>query len=152
MGNVIYAPITNQAIAADATCDWFSVIGTSAVKLRLLAFELTSAAIVAAAVKATLHHATSSGTGGTALVEQQADDSITTAILGVARANDFTTQAGDGGMIAGYEWEQLGPLSRTWTPEMAPISAVTNGFAMTAVSAIAMTVSGFICWEEIIVA
>ena len=149
---IFYAPFTQEAIGADATNDWWSILGTSAVRVRLLGWEITSSAIAAAAVAANLQFITAQGTGGTDPgLEQNADDSKTTASLVTMRFNDITTQGTGGGILHGYEWEQLGPLGHIYTPEMAPISAAGNGFALTAVSAVAFTMSGFVCWEEIYV-
>lgn len=149
---IFYAPFTQESISADASNDWWSILATSAVRVRLLGWEITSATTTATAVQANLQFITTQGTGGTDPgLEQNADDAKTTASLVTMHFNDVTTQGSGGGIIAGYEWEQLGPLGHIYTPEMAPISAASNGFALTAVSAVAFTMSGFVCWEEIYV-
>ena len=74
MGRIVYAPWTD-VIDSDATLDIWNVIGTSAIRMRLLGFEVTSNAVAATLTTLTLGFATDNGTGGTATTEQNADDS-----------------------------------------------------------------------------
>ncbi len=149
-GRIVYAPIVAAAIGADATIDVWNLLGTSAIRIRLLGFELTSAAVAAALTTLTLGFVSTAGTGGSAVTEQHADDAKTTTILG-ALVTDVETPGTDAGRFMGFQWEQLGPVGHIWTPEMAPICAAAEGFSLVQTTAIAMTVSGFVCWEEIYV-
>ena len=149
-GRIVYAPIAGASMGADATLDVWNVIGTSAIRIRLLGFEVTSDSIVAALTTLTLGFASTVGTGGSALTEQHADDAKTTTILGAA-ATDAETPGTDAGRIMGWQWEQLGPIGHIFTPEMAPISAAAEGFSLVQTTADAWVASGWICWEEIYV-
>ncbi len=149
-GRIVYAPIVAASIGADATIDVWNLLGTSAIRIRLLGFELTSAAIAAALTTLTLGFVSTAGTGGSAVTEQHADDAKSTTILG-ALVTDVETPGTDAGRFMGWQWEQLGPVGHIWTPEMAPICAAAEGFSLVQTTAIAMTVSGFVCWEEIYV-
>ena len=125
-GRVVYAPIAGASMGADATLDVWNVIGSSAIRIRLLGFEVTSDSIVAALTTLTLGFASTVGTGGSPLTEQHADDAKTTTLLGAA-VTDAETPGTDAGRIMGWQWEQLGPIGHIFTPEMAPISAVGTG-------------------------
>ncbi len=149
-GRIVYAPIVAAAIGADATIDVWNLMGTSAIRIRLLGFELTSAAIAAALTSLTLGFVSTAGTGGSAVTEQHSDDAKSTTILG-ALVTDVETPGTDAGRFMGFQWEQLGPVGHIWTPEMAPICVAAEGFSLVQTTAIAMTVSGFVCWEEIYV-
>jgi len=149
-GRIVYAPIAGAAIGADATIDVWNLLGTSAIRIRLLGFELTSAAVAAALTTLTLGFVSTAGTGGSAVTEQHADDAKTTTILG-ALVTDVETPGTDAGRFMGWQWEQLGPVGHIWTPEMAPVCAAAEGFSLVQTTAIALTVSGFVCWEEIYV-
>ncbi len=149
-GRIVYAPISGASIGADATIDVWNLLGTSAIRIRLLGFELTSAAVAAALTTLTLGFVSTAGTGGSAVTEQHADDAKTTTLLG-ALVTDVETPGTDAGRFMGWQWEQLGPVGHIWTPEMAPICAAAEGFSLVQTTAIAMTVSGFVCWEEIYV-
>ncbi len=149
-GRVVYAPIVAASIGADATIDVWNLMGTSAIRMRLLGFELTSAAVAAALTTLTLGFASTAGTGGTGVTGQHADDAKTTTLLG-SLVTDVETPGTDAGRFMGFQWEQLGPIGHIWTPEMAPLCAAAEGFSLVQTTTIAMTVSGFVCWEEIYV-
>ena len=149
-GRVVYAPIVAASIGADATIDVWNLMGTSAIRMRLLGFELTSAAVAAALTTLTLGFASTAGTGGTGVTGQHADDAKTTTLLG-SLVTDVETPGTDAGRFMGFQWEQLGPVGHIWTPEMAPLCAAAEGFSLVQTTTIAMTVSGFVCWEEIYV-
>ncbi len=150
-GRIVYKPFAGVAIGADATIDVWNLLGSSAIRIRLLGFELTSAAVAAALTTLTLGFVSTVGTGGTDLNdEQHADDAKSTTILG-SLITDVETPGTDAGRLMGFQWEQLGPVGHIFTPEMAPICAAAEGFSLVQTTAIAMTVSGFVCWEEIYV-
>ena len=83
-GRVVYAPILGATIPSDATSDVFNIIGTSAIRIRMLGFEITSNAVVATLTTLSFGFASTVGTTGTALTEQHADDAKTTTLLGVS--------------------------------------------------------------------
>ena len=149
-GRVVYGPITGVTVGATQPDDVWNLIGTSAIKIRLLGFELTSAAVAAALTTLTLGFVSTVGTGGTVVTEQHADDSKTTTILG-ALLTDVETPGTDAGRFMGFQWEQLGPVGHIFTPEMAPVCKASEGFSLVATTSLALVVSGFVCWEEIYV-
>ena len=57
----------------------------------------------------------------------------------------------DAGRFMGFQWEKLGPVGHIFTPKMAPICKAAEGFSLVQTTALAMTVSGFVCWEELTV-
>ena len=148
-GRVVYGPITGVSVGATQPDDVWNLIGTSAIRIRLLGFELTSAAVAAALTTLTLGFVSTVGTGGTGVTEQNADDARTGG-LG-ALLTDVETPGTDAGRFMGFQWEQLGPVGHIFTPEMAPICAASEGFSLVATTSLALVVSGFVCWEEILV-
>jgi len=149
-GRIVYAPLAGVSVGATQPDDVWNLMGTSAIRIRLLGFELTSAAVAAALTTLTLGFVSTAGTGGSAVTEQHGDDAKTTTILG-ALVTDVETPGTDAGRFMGWQWEQLGPVGHIFTPEMAPICAAAEGFSLVATTSLAMTVSGFVCWEEIYV-
>lgn len=148
MGRIVYAQL-DIALGSDATQDIWNLLATSAVQVRMHGWELTSAALTAALMDINFHRVSSVGTGGTTVTEALADEA------GSPKLADLVTDAeGPGAPIAAgdfmsYQWEQLGPVGHVWTPEMRPISKVSEGFAVTCNTAIAATLSGWVCWEEL---
>lgn len=147
MGRIVYAQL-DITLSSDATQDIWNLIATSAIQIKLHGWELTSAAVTAALMDINLHRISSVGTGGSAVTEALADETGSP-ILG----NMITDVEAPGtpispGALMSYQWEQLGPVGHVWTPEMRPISKVSQGFALTCNTAIAATLSGWVCWEE----
>ena len=149
-GRIIYAPIMGATIPADATSDVFNVIGTSAIRIRMHGWEITSDAVAATLTTLTFGFASTVGSTGSALVEQHAEDGRTTTILGVA-VSDADGVGTDAGRIMGYQWEQLGPVGHIWTPEMRPLSVAAEGFSLQLTTAAGFACSGWLCWEEVYV-
>lgn len=149
-GRIVYAPILGATIPSDATSDVWNIVGTSAIRCRLLGFEITSNAVAATLTTLSLGFCSTVGTTGSALTEQHGDDAKTTAILaaGVSDADGVGT---DAGRLMGWQWEQLGPIGHIFTPEMAPICAAAEGFSLQQTTAATWTCSGWVCWEEIYV-
>lgn len=147
MGRVVYQELKALSVPADATCDVWSLVAASTNKVKLLGWELSSNATTAAIIDVNLHRVTAVGSGGSAATEEKADEDDGAITAGVRTLD--TTPGADGGGLQGYQWEQLGPLGHVYTPEMAPISEVSEGFALTWNTATAATCSGWICWEEI---
>ncbi len=147
---IVYAPITGVSVGTTQPDDVWNLLATSAVRLRLLGFELTSAAVAAALTTLTLGFVSTIGTGGTPVVEQDADDAKTTTNLGTL-VTDVETPGTDAGRFMAWQWEQLGPVGHVWTPEMAPICNLSEGFSLVATTSLALVVSGYVCWEEIYV-
>ena len=147
MGRMVQAPLNSITIGADATQDLWSLMAASTNKLILHGWEITSDAIAATLLEVTLLRITAGGSGGTALTEVllNTDDG---AITGIARAGD-TTPGTPGDILAGFQWEQLGPCGQIYTPEMRPVIEVSTGIALVCNTADAFEMSGWICWEEI---
>ena len=149
MGRIVYQPLIALTVTADATQDLWSVLAGASNRIRLLGWEVHSNAIAAALIELKLHRATSAGTGGSASSTEELADEFDSAVTASVRTLDVTTQAGNGGDLMGYQWEQLGGVGHVWTPEMAPKSKVSEGFALKWLTALGATISGYICWEEL---
>lgn len=148
MGRIVYQGFESLSVSADASQDIFSIIAGSANKIKIHGFELTSNAVAAAIVACHFHRITAAGSvGGSSTTEEKADEDAG-AFAANVRTLD-TTPGADGGLLMGYQWEQLGPVGHIFTPKMAPLSEVSEGFAFTWDTAIAATLSGWLCWEEI---
>lgn len=147
MGRMVMAPINSITVPSDATQDLWSLMAASTNKIILHGWEITSSAIAAALLEVTLLRLSAVGSGGTALTEVKlnTDDG---AITGEARVID-TTPGTPGDILAGFQWEQLGPLGMIYTPEMRPVLEVSTGIALVCNTAISFEMSGWICWEEI---
>ena len=148
-GRIVYASFVDT-IDSDATLDVWNLIGTSATHIRLLGWELTSNAVAATLTTLSMGHADDNGTGGTAAAATTNADDKLAGTLGVLITNVGTVGA-DGGRLMSYQWEQLGPIGHIFTPEMAPISAVSKGFSLQQTTAATWVASGWVCWEEITV-
>jgi len=148
MGRIVYQELKAISVPADATVDVWSLIASGTQQVKLLGWELTSSAIAAAMIDLNLHRITAAGTVGAASTTEELADEDLSAVTASVRTLD-TTPGVDGGGLMAYQWEQLGPVGHIWTPEMAPISKISEGFALTWNTATAATVSGWICWEEL---
>ena len=144
----MYIQQIDSTTGGAANEDIWSLVAGAADKIILHGWELTSAAIAAALVEVNLHRVTAVGSGGSASTTEEKLDETDSANTAGVRVND-TTGGADGGGLAYYQWEQLGPLGQVYTPEMRPVCQETDGVALTLVTASAITVSGWICWEEI---
>ena len=147
MGRMVQAPLNSVTIGADATQDLWSLMAAATNKLILHGWEISSDAIVATLLEVTLLRLSAVGSAGAVAtaVKLDTDDG---AITGIARAGD-TTPGTPGDILAGYQWEQLGPLGMIYTPEMRPAIEVSTGIALVCNTADAFEMSGWICWEEI---
>lgn len=147
MGRMVIAPINSITIGADATQDLWSLMAAATNKLLLHGWEVSSDSIAAALLELTLLRLSavgSAGAGATA-VKLDTDDG---AITGTCRVGD-TTPGTPGDILAGFQWEQLGPLGMIYTPEMRPVIEVSTGIALVCNTADAFEMSGWVCWEEI---
>ena len=147
MGRMVIAPINSITVGSDATQDLWSLMAASTNKIILHGWEVTSDAIAATLLEVTLLRLSAVGSGGSAVtaVKLDVDDG---AITGSARVGDTTPGTTDD-ILAGYQWEQLGPLGQVYTPEMRPVIEVSTGIALVCNTASAFEMSGWICWEEI---
>ena len=147
MGRMVQAPLNSITIGADATQDLWSLMAAATNKLILHGWELTSDAVSAVLLEMTLLRLSAVGSVGAVAtaVKLDADDG---AITGIARVGD-TTPGTPGDILAGFQWEQLGPLGIIYTPEMRPVIEVSTGIALVCNTAAAFEMSGWICWEEI---
>ena len=147
MGRLVYGALKDVSISSDATQDVWNLLAGTNKRIVLHGWELTSAAVAAALVSLSLQRVTTAGTGGTAVTEQAADEDAGT--IDSSMLTDVETPGTPDGVLMGYQWEQLGPVGHVWTPEMRPVSVDSQGFALVANTAIAMTLSGWVCWEEL---
>ncbi len=147
MGRMVQAPLNSITIGADATQDLWSLMAAATNKLILHGWEISSDAIAATLLEVTLLRLASVGSVGAVAtaVKLDTDDG---AITGSARVGD-TTPGTPGDILAGFQWEQLGPLGMIYTPEMRPVIEVSTGIALVCNTADAFEMSGWICWEEI---
>ena len=147
MGRMVQAPINSITVGADATQDLWSLMAAATNKLILHGWEISSDSITAALLEVTLLRLSATGSGGNAETEVMLDTDDG-AITGIVRTAD-TTPGTPGDVLAGYQWEQLGPLGMIYTPEMRPVIEVSTGIALVCNTADAFEMSGWVCWEEI---
>ncbi len=147
MGRIFYQQI-DVTLASDATQDIWSIFAAASHKIKMHGWELTSSAVAAALIDINFHRISVVGSGGAATGTEELADEQGGALLATVRTEDLTPGTPSGPMMS-YQWEQLGPVGHIWTPEMRPISLVSEGFALTMNTAATPTLSGFICWEEI---
>ncbi|KKN49382.1 hypothetical protein LCGC14_0643580 [marine sediment metagenome] len=147
MGRMVQAPFNSVTIGADATQDLWSLMAAATNKLILHGWEISSDAIAATLLEVTLLRLSAVGSGGAAVTEVKLDTDDG-AITGSVRVGD-TTPGTPGDILAGYQWEQLGPLGMIYTPEMRPVIEVSTGIALVCNTAAAFEMSGWVCWEEI---
>jgi len=147
MGRMVIAPLNSATIGSDATQDLWSVMAAATNKLVIHGWEISSDSIAAVLLECTLMRLSAVGSVGavTTAVKLDEDDG---AITGIARVGD-TTPGTPGDIMAGFQWEQLGPLGMIYTPEMRPVIEVSTGIALVCNTADAFEMSGWICWEEI---
>jgi len=146
MGRMVQAPLNSLTVGADATQDLWSLMAAATNKLILHGWEISSDAIAAALMEVTLHRisATNTGAAVTEVKLDEDDGAITGIVLSVG-----TTISTSTAILAGYQWEQLGPLGMIYTPEMRPVIEVSQGIALICNTADAFEMSGWICWEEL---
>lgn len=148
MGRMVIAPLNSITVTSDATQDLWSLMAASTNKLILHGWEITSNAIAATLLEVTLLRVTGHGSSGATdptPVKLNTDDGT---ITGTVSAAD-TTPGTPGDILAGFQWEQLGPLGMIYTPEMRPVLEVSTGIALVCNTAAGFEMSGWICWEEI---
>lgn len=148
-GRMFMAPLNSLTIGADATQDLWSLVAASTNKLILHGWEVTSDAVAATLLEVTLQGVTGHGSGGTALTEVPLDTDGGSVTASATAGNTTAGTPGGMGILAGWQWEQLGPLGMIYTPEMRPIIEVSLGLALTCNTADAFEMSGWICWEEV---
>ena len=120
----------------------------SANKIKIHGFSMTSADIAAEIIACEFHRITAVGSGGSASSTEELADEFDSAVTASIRTLD-TTPGADGGGLMAWEWEQLGPIGHVWTPQMQITSKVSEGFAFSWLTAVAATLSGWVCWEEL---
>ena len=147
MGRMVITPLAAISITSSANQDVFSLMAASTNKLKLHGWEITSAATSAVISAIKLQRITLVGNGGAAATAVMLDKDDG-AITGSVRTGD-TTPGTAGDIMAGFQWEQLGPLGMIYTPEMRPVIDVSNGIALLLVTAVAITASGWVAWEEL---
>ena len=147
MGRMMIGAFNGVAIDSDATQDLWALMAASANKLILHGWEITSADTTAEIIACHLQRISATSTG-TAVdeVNLDADDAAATGILLVESLTPGTPIANS--VLAGFQWEQLGPLGQVYTPEMRPVIQESKGIALTCSTAAAITMSGWVCWEE----
>jgi len=138
----------STTLGSDATQDIWSLMAPAASKIVLHGWELTSTAVAASIIDINLHFISAVGSGGTAATVAYNPTDSTANAVGVLRTGD-TTPGTPSGALMSYQWEQLGPVGHTFTPEMRPVIDVSTGIALTCNTAATPTLSGWICWEEI---
>jgi len=143
------APLNSQSVTSDSAQDLWSLVAAATNKLVLHGWEITSDTTTATLLEVTLLRiGAAHGSGGdTAIVEVplDTDDSAVTASVNARN----TTPASPGAILAGYQWEQLGPIGQIYTPEMRPVIEVSTGIALVCNTADAFEMSGWVCWEEL---
>lgn len=147
MGRMVQAPLNSITIGSDATQDLWSLMAAATNKLILHGWEISSDAVAATLLEVTLLRLSAVGSVGATVTEVKLDTDDG-AITGSVRVGD-TTPGTPGDVLAGFQWEQLGPLGIIYTPEMRPVIEVSTGIALVCNTADAFEMSGWVCWEEI---
>lgn len=150
MGRMVIAPLDSQAVTSDAAQDLWSLMAGSTNKIILHGWEVSSDAITATLLECSLKWITAHGSGGDTTIVEKLLDTDDGAITGSVNARNTTpgTNPSDP-VLAGYQWEQLGPLGQIYTPEMRPVIEISTGIALVCNTADDFGMSGWICWEEI---
>lgn len=133
---------------AGGSVDIWSITAGAGDKIILHGWEITSSATAAALVELDLKRFTTAGTGGTSSTTEENLDETDSATTATVRYGD-TTGATSTGDLGYWQWEQIGPIGQVYTPEMRPVIQESQGIALELVTASAITVSGWVCWEEI---
>ena len=149
MGKIVYGALVGVSITSDADQDIWNLVVAGGARIKLHGFELTSDTLVAELVSLSLVRVSTASTTTGAAITPQVRDGADGALAGSLRAGD-TVPGTPAGNLMGWQWEQLGPVGVVYTPEMRPISttSTSNGFALHCHTSVAMTVSGWECWEE----
>ena len=147
MGRIVYGALKDVSISSDATQDIWNLLAGTNKRIILHGWELTSDSTTAVLMSLSLQRVTTAGTGGSAVTEQAADEDSGT--IDSSMVTDAETPGTPDGVLMGHQWEQLGPVGHVFTPEMRPTSVDSQGFALVCNTADAMTVSGWVCWEEL---
>jgi hypothetical protein len=145
----LYMQEIDITIASDATQDLWNILAGASNKIILHGWELTSEELSAVLIDVNLHRVSTAGSGG---ASSSTEEPLNEYTLGSAASNvvtEATTPGTDAGLLSKYKWEQLGPIGTVYTPEMRPVSKVSEGFALTCNTAVVATFGGWICWEEI---
>ncbi len=146
-GRMVIQEIKALSVPADATLDIWSLMASATSPIILHGFELYSDAIAAAMLDINFHRISAVGSGGSASSTEELLNERLTAVTGSFRTLDTTPGTPSGGFM-GYQWEQLGPIGHIFTPEMRPLSEISEGYALTLNTATAFIASGFVAWEE----
>jgi len=148
MGRVFYVPFDDIQVTTDADQDVWE-LGAVTNKLKLLGFEMTSAAIAAESIDLRLVRRSTTGNGATTPVEVRAATDSAAPLAVVEQLALIPGTIGD--IIMGWKWEQLGPLIYLPTPEMQITLDAGAFLCLNIQSALAGTTgwSGWVCWEEI---
>ena len=144
---IVTCPFAAIAVGADATQDVWSLMAPAARAIKLISWEVSSADIAAEIIPFTLKRITATGSGGNTATEVKTHEGDEATIVGVVRTAD-TTPGTAGDVLAGYQWEQLGPLREVYIPEVRFTIGATDGIALVIDAATAFTMSGYVTWEE----
>jgi len=137
------------AVGADAAQDLWSIVAAASTQIIVYGWEVSSDAVAATLLECYLLRISGTGSGGgtptaTSLMENTAPS---TATLGEADTTPGSPIANE--EIAGYQWEQLGPLGQIYIPEMRILCEASEGIALVCNTADAFGMSGYIIWEEL---
>jgi hypothetical protein len=150
MSGIYYCPLENLSVTNDSDQDVFELTAGANDKLVLLGFELYSAAIAAEAVRMRLVRRTTAGSGGTGEPENDADEGNTTTAT-AACVSLATTPGSAGDVLQAFQWEQLGPLIYSPTPEQYIKVQEGGRIALNLLTALNATtvMDGWVCWQEL---
>jgi len=143
------AALNSVTITSDATQDLFSIVAAASTEIIIYGWEITADAVAATLLEVTLQRVTGTGSGGgtPVAVTLNMDTAASGVTLGQGDTTPGTPKASS--IIAGYQWEQLGPLGQIYIPEARIRCAATEGLALTCNTADAFEMSGYILWEEL---
>ncbi len=147
MGRLHYAPFDDIQVTNDADQDIWEIAAITN-KIKLHGFEMTSEIIAAESVDLRLVRRTTTGNGALVTdVQRASDDSASLSTI-----DQLALVPGSlGDIIQGWKWEQLGPLTMLYTPEMRIVVDAGDFISLNLQSALAGTTgwSGWVCWEEV---
>jgi len=148
MGRMIVGAFSGISVTNDADQNIWAITAGSANKIKIHGFELYSASIVAEILKLELRRE-STAAAGTAVTEENLDEDDT-APTATMITLDISPGTPDG-ILAAYQWEQLGPLIFLPTPEIQPVVQEGGRIVLNLNSVLGATtlMSGHVYWEEL---
>lgn len=148
MGRMVTGAFGGISVTNDADQNIWAITAGANNKIKIHGFEIYSASIVAEILDLELRRE-STAAAGTVVSEQNLDEDDGT-ITAVMVTLDLSPGTPDG-VLAAFQWEQLGPLIYMPTPAMQPVVQEGGRIVLNLGTALGGTtaMSGYVVWEEI---